>query len=66
MSNLETIEREVQRLSAEDLQKFRAWFAEYDARLWDSQIEADSTNGRFDALIREALTDHKAGRSREL
>lgn len=43
MTKLEKLERHVRDLSAEELSKFRAWFAEFDARAWDSRIKADST-----------------------
>ncbi len=37
MSELEQIERRIQSLPAEDLAKLRAWFLEFDARVWDEQ-----------------------------
>jgi hypothetical protein len=66
VSELETLERYIERLSTSDLKKFRAWFAEFDARAWDTQLEADSKSGKLDALIAEARTEHAAGKSREL
>lgn len=51
MSELETVEKNIERLSSDDLKKFRAWFAEFDARIWDAQIEADSKAGKLDALV---------------
>jgi hypothetical protein len=66
MSELEKLEEHVQTLSPEELMKFRAWFAEFDARAWDAQIEADSRAGRLDSLVSEALAEHKAGKTREL
>jgi len=66
MSELEKLEEHIERLSPEELKKFRAWFAEFDARVWDAQIEADSKAGKLDALAAEALAEHKAGKTREL
>jgi hypothetical protein len=66
MSELETVEKNIERLSSDDLKKFRAWFAEFDARIWDAQIEADSKAGKLDALVAEALAEHAVGKSREL
>ena len=66
MSELEKLEEHVQSLSPEELKQFRAWFAEFDARAWDEQIEADSRAGKLDALVSEALAEHKAGKTREL
>jgi hypothetical protein len=39
---------------------------EFDARLWDAQIEADAKAGKLDGLITEAVADYKAGKAREL
>ncbi len=44
----------------------RAWFVEFDARVWDAQIEADAKAGKLDGLVAEALADYKAGKAREL
>jgi hypothetical protein len=41
MGTVREIEEAVVRLSAEDLDAFRQWFAEFDADVWDCQIEAD-------------------------
>ena len=40
-------------LSEEELARFRAWFDEYYADLWDKQIEEDAKSGRLDKLIAE-------------
>lgn len=66
MDELERLEQCVQGLSPAEFKEFRAWFAELDARLWDEQIEADSKAGRLDALISEAVAEHKAGKTREI
>lgn len=66
MSELERLAERVEKLSPEDLKKFRAWFAEFDAHLWDAQIEADAKAGKLDALVAEGLAEHKAGKTREL
>ena len=66
MSELEKLEDHIEKLSPEELKKFRAWFAEFDARAWDAQIEVDSKAGKLDALVAEVLAEHKAGKTREL
>ena len=66
MSEIEQLEQRVKKLSQQDLATFRAWFVEYDARVWDAQIEADSKAGKLDGLINEALTDYTSGKAREL
>ena len=66
MSEVEQLENRIQNLSPEELAKFRAWFLEFDARVWDTQIEADLKAGKLSDLIAEALADYKAGKAREL
>jgi hypothetical protein len=60
------LEKAVRALSAEEFRTFRAWFADYDMAQWDKQIERDSTAGRLDALMEEALEDYRAGRTTEI
>jgi hypothetical protein len=66
MSEIEQLEQRVENLPPEDLAKFRSWFVEFDARVWDARIEADAKAGKLDGLINEALADYKAGKAREL
>jgi hypothetical protein len=66
MTELEKLEKHVQKLSPDELKKFRAWFAEFDASVWDAQIVADSQAGKLDAWIAEARAEHKSGKTREL
>lgn len=66
MTKLEDIEKAVEQLSPEELARFRAWFEELQARLWDQQIERDAKAGKLDKLAEEALAEHKAGRTRML
>jgi hypothetical protein len=66
MTKIEALEREIRGLSAQELTEFRSWFAEFDAALWDIQLEADAAAGKLDALADEALAEHRAGRSRKL
>jgi hypothetical protein len=66
MSELEQLERRVQSLSPDDLAKFREWFLELDAQIWDQQIAEDLKAGKLDRLIAEAREDFAAGRAREI
>lgn len=66
MDKLEDIERQVTQLSPEELDRFRKWFADFDAAAWDAQIERDAAAGRIDALAAKALQEHHAGRTRPL
>ena len=66
MGKVESIERQIQELSPEELATLRVWFATYDAEAWDRQLEADAKAGKLDALAERALQDHLAGRSTKL
>jgi hypothetical protein len=60
------IELAVSGLSQSDLEEFAVWFEEYQARLWDCQIERDVRTGKLDALIRKAEEDFASGRCQPL
>jgi hypothetical protein len=45
------IEQAIMELSREELARFREWFEEYCAEVWDKQIETDAKSGRLDKLI---------------
>jgi hypothetical protein len=61
MSSVQEIQEAVSRLSNDDLAVFRVWFAEFDARLWDREFEADVSAGRLDQLAEDALQDLREG-----
>jgi hypothetical protein len=62
MTRLERIEKEIARLSPEELERFRAWFAQFDAANWDRELEADAEGGALDRLAEEALGEHSKPR----
>ena len=66
MSKVELLEKQVEGLSAEELTRFRQWFAEFDALAWDRQFESDAKAGKLDALAEKALRAHAAGQSTKL
>ena len=66
MSTIQEIQDAVSQLTSEELAAFRAWFAEFDAKLWDRQIESDIAAGRLDRLAEEALQDLSEGRCTDL
>ncbi len=57
MTKVESLEREVEKLTAEELATFRAWFVEHHCQTWDQQLEADVAAGRLDQLGAEALAE---------
>ncbi len=66
MGAIEKLELLVKSLSPKELAKFREWFAEFDAQIWDRQIEADTAAGKLDRLIEESMAEHRAKKSRPL
>ncbi len=66
MSTLQDIERAIALLPREQLASFRAWFAEFDAKVWDEQFAEDVAAGRLDALADAALKDLREGRCTDL
>jgi hypothetical protein len=66
MTTLEKIEKEIMKLSEDEMVKLRQWFAEFDSDLWDSQIESDAASGKLNKLAEEALEEYKAGKAIEI
>ena len=66
MTNVESIEREVERLTPQELAAFRAWFFEHDWQAWDREIEKDSAEGRLDRFAADALAELDRGETTEL
>jgi hypothetical protein len=66
MSKIESIEKQIEELSDEELEKFRQWFADFDAQLWDRQIERDVKAGKLDSLAKDALKQHSSGKTTKL
>ncbi len=66
MGNVKSIEKAVASLPPAELAEFRHWFAEFDAAVWDKQIDQDARAGKLNDLAAEALADYRAGPAREL
>lgn len=62
-ATIEAIEMAIQKLPPSDLAEFRRWFTEFDSSNWDTQIEADATAGKLDALANEALAEYRSGKA---
>jgi hypothetical protein len=52
---LEEKEAAVEKLSPEELKRFRAWLDELEERLFDERIERDAKAGKLDELERRRL-----------
>ena len=48
-------------LSSDELKAFRDWFGQFDAEVWDEEIEIDAKNGKLRSLAESALHDHESG-----
>ena len=57
------IEKAITKLPRSQVVELGAWFEEFEAQIWDKQIEKDAKAGRFDALIEQAKSEHSAARS---
>jgi hypothetical protein len=66
MSNVKALERAVEKLTSSDLVEFRSWFLDYDADIWDREIEEDYRSGKLDNLISEAIRDYQDGKATEI
>lgn len=62
----EDIEQAVERLTPDELARFRAWFEQFDAERFDQVLEQDIKAGKLDEFAEEALSDYRAGQTRDL
>lgn len=60
------IEQAITELSPEELARFREWFQEFDAQVWDEQIEKDAKTGKLDKIADKAVDEYRAGKAKEL
>ena len=66
MTKVEAIEREVEKLTREELASFRDWFVEYDWQAWDRELEEDVAAGRLDKFAEEVLEEHRRVKTKEI
>lgn len=66
MRSVEEIKAEIAKLAPSDVRQVAKWLAEYQARLWDKQIEEDAAAGKLDRFIEEALAEYKQGKTQRL
>ena len=59
--SVQEIETAITQLPTPEISRLAAWFEEYQADLWDKQIEMDVHAGRLDALGAEADREFEAG-----
>ena len=66
MRNAKDIERAIESLPKSELKEFRAWFAQYDAEIWDAKIEEHTLSGKLDRLGKDALGVHRNKDTKEI
>jgi hypothetical protein len=52
--SVEELESAIARLPPEQFARLATWFADYQAEVWDRQIEDDLRAGRLDVVIQRA------------
>lgn len=65
-AKVQKLEMEIKRLNQAELAELRQWFYEFEAEVWDSQIEKDMRAGKLDAMALEALEEYRAGKAKKL
>jgi hypothetical protein len=64
--SIKEIEAAISQLSPDELAQLADWFSEFQAKLWDEQLEADVKAGKLDCLTREAKKDFADGKCNPL
>lgn len=64
--SVEDLAKAVAALPPDKLAKFRAWYEQFDAALFDAKIELAAHDGKLDKLIAESEAEFRAGKCREL
>jgi len=63
MRSVEEIEAEIAQLNPAEVRQVAKWLAEYEAELWDKQIENDADTGKLDRFIKEAIEEYSQGKT---
>ena len=66
MSTVEEIKFAISALSEEDYIHLREWLSGKDWEQWEEEIERDSSSGKLDFLMEEAVAEKNRGRLRKL
>lgn len=64
--NIKEIESAIAQLPPSEVAELAKWFEEFQARLWDEQVEHDVKAGRLDSLLEQAERDFENGRCEAL
>jgi hypothetical protein len=66
MSTIKEIEKAIANLKPDEMARFRAWFEEFDAATWDSQMEEDARSGKLDRVAEKEINQFKKGNFKSL
>jgi hypothetical protein len=64
--DVKEIESAIANLPPAKIAELAKWFEEFQAKIWDQQIERDLKAGRLDSLLEEAKQDLESNRCRDL
>jgi hypothetical protein len=62
MNTIQEIKLAITQLPLQEWEQLRDWLDEFDAQVWDRQLETDVRAGKLDALGKQAISDFKAGK----
>lgn len=66
MTDVEEIKKAIAKLAPRARAELRRWYEQFEADVWDQQIEADVLAGRLNQFADEAIQAVRAGTSTEL
>lgn len=55
------IQEAITELTSDDLADLMKWLDDYQAKLWDKEIDGDLQAGRLDAVLAEVDEEYEAG-----
>jgi hypothetical protein len=64
--DIKEIESAIAQLPPAEVAKLAEWFAEFQAQVWDRQLEQDVNSGRLDELLKQAEQDFEQGQCEPL
>jgi len=59
--DIKEIESAIAQLPPSDLAELAKWFEEFQAKVWDEQLEQDVKAGRLDAMLKQAEQEFEQG-----
>lgn len=62
---LQEIEEAITGLTQQEFVELRDWLAEFEAEVWDRQIEEDAASGRLESIMKRSIEEYREGRYSE-